>query len=146
MDKIIFEDLLHIYQIEKRCYTKPWNFQNLESELSKPFAFNYKIVIFRQIAGYCFCSLYLDNLQINNFCIDTIFQHQGYGFKFLNLIINEATNKGSKVITLEVNTKNIPALNLYEKTGFQKDRVIKNFYSNGNDAQRMLLYTNKRGC
>lgn len=144
--KITLGDLSHIYEIEQRCYPNPWNFQNLKNELSHTFAFNFKLQISHQIAGYCFCSFYLDNLHINNFCIDTIFQNQGYGFRFLKLLINEATSKGVKLVTLEVNTKNTQALSIYKKTGFQNDRLISNFYSNGDDAQRMLLYTGNKSC
>ena len=41
-----------------------------------------------------------------------------------------------KVITLEVATKNIPALNLYEKFGFEVIHVRKNYYKD-DDAYLM---------
>jgi ribosomal-protein-alanine N-acetyltransferase len=139
IEKITFYDLKEIQEIEKRCYSNPWVYQSLENELRLPFAFHYKFKIDSKIAGYCFCTFLSDNLHINNFCIDKKYQNKGNGFKFLKSLIEEAKNKGVKIITLEVATNNLKALNLYEKTGFKKDRHIRKFYSNGNDALRMFL-------
>lgn len=139
IEKITASDLKEIHDIEKRCYANPWKYHSMENELKLPFAFHYKFIINSKIAGYSFCSIFLDNLQINNFCIDQKYQNKGNGYAFLKSLIEEARNKGVKIITLEVDTKNLKALNLYEKFGFQKDRTIKNFYSNGNNALRMFL-------
>lgn len=139
IEKISVSDIKEIYEIEKRCYPNPWEYQSLKNEVNLPFAFHYKFKINSEIAGYCFCILCLENLHINNFCIDKNYQNKGNGFKFLEYLIKEAKNCGVKIITLEVDTNNLKALSLYEKTGFKKDRYIKNFYSNGKDAQRMFL-------
>lgn len=139
IEKISDSDLKEICEIEKRCYPNPWEYQSLKNELNLTFAFHYKFKINSKIAGYCFCALCLENLHINNFCIDKNHQNKGNGFKFLECLIKEAKKCGVKIITLEVDTNNLKALSLYEKTGFKKDRYIKNFYSNGKDAQRMFL-------
>jgi len=139
IEKITVNDLKEIQEIEKRCYPNPWEYQSLKNELNLPFAFHYKFKIDSKIAGYCFCSLCLENLHINNFCVDKNYQNKGNGYNFLKCLINEAKNCGVKIITLEVDTTNLKALKLYGKTGFKKDKYIKKFYSNGNDAQRMFL-------
>lgn len=139
IEKITISDLKEIYEIEKRCYPNPWGYQSMKNELNLPFAFNYKFKLNGNIAGYCFCSFCLDNLHINNFCIDKTYQNKGNGLKFLKILIKEAKNNGVRILTLEVDTNNLKALSLYKKIGFKKDRLIKKFYSNGNDAQRMFL-------
>lgn len=139
IEKITISDLKEIYEIEKRCYPYPWKYQSLKNELNLPFAFHYKFKINSKIAGYCFCSLCLENLHINNFCIDKTYQKKGNGLIFLKYLIKEAKNYGVRILTLEVDTNNLKALSLYEKVGFEKDRTIKKFYSNGKDAQRMFL-------
>ncbi len=139
IEKITISDVIEIYEIEKRCYSNPWKYQSLENELKLPFAFHYKFNINGRIAGYCFCSLSLENLHINNFCIDEPYQNKGNGLSFLKCLIKEAINCGVRILTLEVDTNNLKALTLYEKIGFKKDRAIKKFYSNGKDAQRMFF-------
>jgi ribosomal-protein-alanine N-acetyltransferase len=41
-------------------------------------------------------------------------------------------------IYLEVRISNIPAIRLYEKYGFRKARIIKGYYSDGEDAYVMV--------
>ena len=139
IEKITTSDLEEIYEIEKRCYPNPWNYQSLKNELNIPFAFHYKFKINSKIAGYCFCFFCSDNLHINNFCIDKKYQNKGNGFIFLINLIMKAKKNGVRTLTLEVDINNSKAVNLYEKAGFKKDKLIRNFYSNGNDAQRMYL-------
>ncbi|MDU3153939.1 MAG: GNAT family N-acetyltransferase, partial [Anaerococcus hydrogenalis] len=47
----------------------------------------------------------------------------------LEHLINSSRNLKISKIWLEVSTKNIPAINLYEKFGFEKIRLRKNYYS-----------------
>lgn len=44
---------------------------------------------------------------------------------------------GKKRIKLEVRISNTPAINLYEKMGFEKQKIVKNYYENGEDAVMM---------
>lgn len=66
--------------------------------------------------------------EILNFVVDKDFRGQGIGSKLLNMVINEAKEKKSKSIYLEVNEINNNAIALYLKNGFKKDHVRKNYY------------------
>lgn len=52
------------------------------------------------------------------------------------------TKETSKLITLEVNEKNLPAIHLYEKYGFTKIGTRKKYYDNTFDAYIMTKYFN----
>jgi ribosomal-protein-alanine N-acetyltransferase len=59
-----------------------------------------------------------------------------------NLLMNTATEilkeKGFKNITLEVGINNNAAQNLYMSKGFTKDKILYNYYKNGDDAFHLV--------
>lgn len=62
-----------------------------------------------------------------------------FGKKLLESLINEAKTKSS-LITLEVNTENEIAINLYKKYGFETLGKRKKYYNNTYDAYIMTKY------
>jgi len=52
----------------------------------------------------------------------------GYGKKLLDFMIEKAKEENLENITLEVKTTNEPATHLYEKYGFKKIAIRKNYY------------------
>lgn len=62
-----------------------------------------------------------DEISIFGFGIDEKFRGKGYGKQILNLIINKLISEGKRNITLEVDSNNEIAFNLYKKTGFETD-------------------------
>ncbi len=59
------------------------------------------------------------------------FRKKGIASKLLNKIYN-------KDILVEVDEKNIKAINLYKKLGFKEIKKISNYYKNGNNALVLL--------
>ena len=56
------------------------------------------------------------------------------GSKLLEEIFKIAKQVNAKVITLEVNKKNIPAIKLYQKYGFKQIGLRKKYYNKIDDA------------
>ena len=46
---------------------------------------------------------------------------------------------GASVFTLEVRVSNVPAIGLYEKCGFKKAAIRRQYYQDGEDAFLMVL-------
>lgn len=74
--------------------------------------------------------------------VDPIFQGKGIGKKLLKAAEEDMYDYGIKKIRLEVSLYNISAINLYEKTGYRKKNILKNYYKNTQygtyDAYRMI--------
>ena len=51
-----------------------------------------------------------------------------------------AKEKNCSLITLEVNEKNLPAIHLYKKRGFETVGIRKKYYDNKFDAYIMTKY------
>ncbi len=60
------------------------------------------------------------------------FRRIGIGAKLIERLISEAKRKGLKIIDLQVNETNVPAITLYKKLGFRETgRTPKGIYWNG---------------
>jgi len=64
-------------------------------------------------------------------------RRQGIGTLLLNQLLKELAIQNIKHIGLEVRTDNRPAINFYQKHGFEKREIISHFYQNGDDAYLM---------
>ncbi len=69
--------------------------------------------------------------------IGVLDNHRGKGIG--KSLLKEALKTIKGEIHLHVQTHNTTAISLYEKFGFQKEKLIKGFYSDGSDAYLMIL-------
>ena len=87
-------------------------------------------IAWRQAAGVC---------EILNIGVAPAWCRQGVGYQLLVQAIERMQRQGAENITLEVSVLNLPALRLYQKAGFVKVGVRKNFYNGQEDACIMRL-------
>ena len=69
-----------------------------------------------------------------NIVVRKAFRHQGIGQTLLDELISLTKQAGLDKMHLEVNCNNLPAINLYEKNGFQKVGVRPKYYNKTDDA------------
>ena len=81
----------------------------------------------------------IDEADLMNLVTRTDYQKKGFAKLLLSYLITKAKEKKCKHITLEVASKNTIAIHLYEKMGFQKISIRKNYYHDGDDAIIMAL-------
>ena len=96
----------------------------IKEELSNnPFG---KVLVLKEdeIIGYIYYSDIYDRAEINQFEIDSIHRNCGKGDLLLKYLINLV----KKDITLEVREDNKKAIHIYEKMGFKKVAIRKNYY------------------
>lgn len=86
-------------------------------------------------------NIVLDEAHIANIAVKKTLRKNGIGSKLLENLIAEA-KKYTSSITLEVNEKNLPAISLYQKYGFQTLGKRKKYYNNTHDAYIMTKYFN----
>ncbi len=72
-----------------------------------------------------------DILEIKNIAVDPSSQRMGYGKKLIDYIINEYKDKYK---ILQVGTGDSPlTINFYQKCGFTRSHIIKNFFTDNYD-------------
>lgn len=106
---------------------------------------NIKIyIIDDKIIGYIIYDLLIDKIEIVNIFVKEEYRRNNYAYYLLNNIILLAKNSKYQNISLEVSINNQAALNLYQKLGFQKVALRKQYYADKSDAFLMLLKIDTR--
>lgn len=111
-----------------------WNVSTLKSELQNP---NSQYIIAKlnnEIVGFGGIWKAVDDIHITDIVVKKNFRGQKIGSILLEQLISLAKKQNITSITLEVNSTNIPAQNLYEKFGFKKVGLRKKYYNNIDDA------------
>ncbi len=122
-----FEDLPSVLSIEAKNYNFPWSEGIFNDCLN---ATNYSCWVCTEIdaiVGYSIVSMAVGEAHIMNICVDPEIQKLGVGSKLLENMI-EIALKNSETIMLEVRPTNIAAISLYEKRGFNKIGIRKDYY------------------
>ncbi len=102
------------------------------NESSSPFRKYIAYYMDNLIVGYLSFDVIYDRVEIVNlFCLEN-YRRGGVGFGLLTYLVNYAKKNSCYNITLEVNSLNIGAINLYEKIGFVKKAVRKGYYKGTN--------------
>ena len=82
-----------------------------------------------EFAGYAGMICVLDEGQICNVAVCPLFRRRGIGEALMEAQRKAALARNLSVMMLEVRASNIAAQKLYEKTGWEKVGVRKNYYS-----------------
>ena len=127
-----------VYRLEKACFSDPWHKDSIRELLFHPHGKAYIAAAENQVAGYLF--LFYDSVEatVGNVAVSPAFRGYGIGEKLMQTVIDEAKAKGLEYITLEVRSRNIPAISLYQKLGFTIVGSRKNYYKNPTDDAYLM--------
>ncbi len=133
------EDIETVYEIEKVSFPypySPWDFRyylEVESEFFLVAEWKGKVV------GYIVGSKWRELLTVVSLAVMPEYRGLGIGGRLLEALEEKVKGK-VKRIELQVRVSNRPAINLYEKKGYERGPVISRYYRNGEDA--FLFYKN----
>lgn len=128
------EDLDQIIKIEHESFTLPWSKESFYNELTKnQFAYYLVAQVSERVVGYCGVWFVVDEAHITNIAILPEFRGLKLGEGLMRKLMEEAKDRGVKVMTLEVRISNTVAQSLYRKLGFSGGAVRKNYYSDNQE-------------
>ena len=130
------EDIDKIRELEEKFPEIFAKFTILNDFQNNPFSKYLLYLIDDKIVGFINYYLIYDRMEIVNFNVLEFFQNMHIGSNLLLKVIEIATLKKLKNITLEVRKDNQKAIYLYEKNGFKKTSIRKNYY---NDVDGILM-------
>lgn len=140
--KMLISDLDNISETLTTCFDDFWNYNILKSELKNNNSQYIVAKIGKNIVGFAGIIDTLDQMEITNIVVRKDMRHKGIGNTLLNELIKISIKNNKNTIFLEVNSNNLFAIKLYEKNGFKKVGLRKNYYNNTDDAILMNLKIN----
>jgi glutathione synthase/RimK-type ligase-like ATP-grasp enzyme/ribosomal protein S18 acetylase RimI-like enzyme len=138
-------DLEELEKIEKQSFPifQQSSRRSLQTSLISPFQIVWvaesKNGRKSKIAGSLILHLHKKALRIFSIGVIPEYQGKGVGLRLLGHACNYALAKGYSVVTLEASSRNQKLIEWYEKSGFRKGELIKDYYCEGEDALRMLF-------
>lgn len=94
-----------------------------------------------EILAYCGVLMVLDEGDITNVAVRSDRQREGIGRFLMESLIRLTEERGVTTIHLEVRVGNETAVRLYERMGFTRDGIRKNYYSD--PTEDALLMTRR---
>jgi len=133
-------DLMRVGEIERLSFSFPWSVSFFSSELKKKgFAYYWVIELNEVVVGYAGYWKIRNEAHLVNLAIHPHYRRKGLGKKFLAYILDDAQNKGLKMVTLEVRESNRKAQRLYEKFGFKKVAIHPHYYPDKDESAFVYL-------
>jgi ribosomal-protein-alanine acetyltransferase len=134
------QDLKQIEEILTTDFDEFWTPSIFEKELNNPNSSYFVAKQKNQIVGFGGIWKAVDDIHITNLVTKKNMRNLGIAKQILDKLIQTAKQTKLASLTLEVNENNLPAIDLYEKFGFQKLGIRKKYYNNQDNAIIMTLY------
>lgn len=134
------EDLPEIARLEEQLFPDgPWSETEFLYEMNdNPFSFLYVYEEDGAVRGYIDWWITYEQAQLANIAVAKEAWGRGIGSVLLNYCIENAVKSGCENLSLEVRVSNERAKRLYEKNGFIKAAIRRNYYENGENAELMI--------
>ena len=139
------DDLDSIKTVLQNEFDEFWNYNVFKDELKNENSYYIIAKLENNIVGFGGIWKAVDDVHITNIVVRKKFRKLGIGNVILEHLIKIGRNiQDINSITLEVNSKNTPAINLYLKFGFKKVGLRKNYYGLDENAIIMTLDLNNK--
>jgi ribosomal-protein-alanine N-acetyltransferase len=120
-------DLPAVMAIEAEIYPFPWTQGNFRDSLVAGYSC-WICARDGEAIGYAVVMLAADEAHLLNLTVATACQRQGYGSLLLRHLCEFARGHGARLIFLEVRPSNVAGLQLYERHGFQRSGLRRDYY------------------
>ena len=123
------EDLDQVMEIEEDLFAVPWTKEGYFTFLTRKDSMFLVVEEKERILGYCGLLMVLDEGDVTNVAVCRERQKEGIGNFLVSSLIRLAGDLGIRQIHLEVRVHNETAIRLYERNGFTRDGIRKNYYT-----------------
>lgn len=129
--EMTWDDLEQVVEIENENFSVPWTETGFFTYLMRSDALFLVAENEEEelVAGYIGIIMAADEGDITNVSVKKELQGQGIGTMLLQELASRTKEMGIEKIFLEVRKSNVAALALYEKQGFERMGVRKNYYT-----------------
>lgn len=122
------KDFEELYALETECFGGSWTREMLAKELDSPLAVLACEYREGKLAAFAFGRVAVDEAELFQIGTRPELRGQGIAKSLLERLHGEMRKKGAAVCFLEVRSRNAAALSLYEKAGYERISVRRNYY------------------
>lgn len=138
---IVKLDKSHINQIHDLLFEQlgqeAWNVNQIENSFNSGSTFFYGMFDGDLLVCVASILVTVDDINLLDIATKENYKRQGKASTLLNYLIS--LKKPEQSFSLEVKSKNIPAIKLYKSVGFKALNMRKRYYKDGDDALCMFL-------
>ncbi len=131
-------DLPAVLAIENAIYAFPWTPGNFRDSLAAGYSCS-AYVRDGELIGYAVVMLAADEAHLLNLSIAAAWQRQGHGSQLLHRVCACARGSGARLVFLEVRPSNLAALRLYQRHGFQRVGLRREYYPDQSGREDALI-------
>lgn len=133
-------DLPELAAIERTCFSHPWSEQSLQALFECADALTLTARNEKKILGYLSMQTVVDEGYLNNIAVLPDFRRQGIALALMRAAIEQGRQRKLSFLTLEVRAHNQPAQKLYERLGFDRVGLRRNYYSDPTEDAVLMTY------
>ncbi|MBQ7693423.1 MAG: ribosomal protein S18-alanine N-acetyltransferase [Oscillospiraceae bacterium] len=135
-------EIPQIAALEKACFSVPWTADQLKGQLKdRQHEFIAAVSEGGAVLGYIGMMHVLDEGYISNVAVAPEKRRQGIGDALILALLEICAALGLSFVTLEVRAGNVPAIALYEKHGFARVGLRKNYYDRPREDALLMTKT-----
>lgn len=127
-----------IAELEKLCFSDPWNEASVASELDNPLSLWLVALDGDRVAGYVGSQSVMGEADMMNVAVHPDYRRQGIAERLIAALIERLRSNEVYCLLLEVRASNEPAKALYGKLGFAEVGRRKNYYRNPKEDALIL--------
>ena len=122
------KDIAQVCALEQEAFSMPWSEEDFRKALKNKDTCYMVMETADQVVALCGVRNIVGEGEITNVVTNKSVRNQGIGYELLLKLLEEGKRMGITAFTLEVRKSNMAAIHLYEKLGFTKEGIRKNFY------------------
>lgn len=120
-------DLLKVSTIANLSFAVPWSLKSFKKELSNKASILKVAEINNEVVGYVIFRVVLNEAELLSVAVKPEFRRKGIAKSLITEGLKEI-EKSAEACFLEVRVSNKEAISLYEKLGFKRVGIRKNYY------------------
>lgn len=117
-------------ELERICFSECWTAEMLSETLHNPLTVLAAEHRGERLVGYAAGRVAADEGELFRIAVHPDFRRMHIAERLLEDIHGQMQERGAVKCFLEVKSRNAPAIALYEKQGYQKIALRKNYYNN----------------
>ncbi len=135
------EDIKKVEELETEAFSLPWSGEKIKKTFLRDDSIYCVVEEGDAVVGYAAFFYVLDEGNIINVVVDKVYREKGYGRELMRYLLSKAKERKLKSLALEVRESNERAIRFYEKVGFEKVGVRKDFYERPRENGIVMIST-----